>query len=58
MRHSIVRWLYLDDEVAHDSAVVGVHARTECVEDAGYPHLHLGLALVRIPVAVEKRRLG
>jgi hypothetical protein len=41
---------YLDDEVADDAAVVGVHAGAEGVEDAGHAHLQAQLRLVRVPV--------
>ena len=43
----------LDDEVAHDATVVGVHSRAEGVEDARHPDLHSGLALVGIPDRIK-----
>ena len=43
----------LDDEVRHDAAVVGVHARAVGVEDARHLDAQLVLAVV-----VEEQRLG
>jgi hypothetical protein len=40
---------HLNDEVAHYSAVVRVHAGAEGVEDAGHTHIHVGLSLVGVP---------
>jgi hypothetical protein len=38
----------LDDEVAHDAAVVGVHAGSEGVEDASYAHLCVSLGVIGV----------
>ena len=46
-----VKWehiKYLDDEVADDSAVVGVHAWAKGVEYARHTHLYVRLALVGV----------
>ena len=48
--------LYLDDEVAYDSAIIGVHAGTEGVEDTSYSDLNLGLTLIGIPTSTWVER--
>lgn len=45
---------HLNDEVAHYSAVVRVHAGAKGVEDAGHTHIHVGLSLVGVPKEREK----
>ena len=39
----------LNDEVADDSTIIGVHTRAECVENACHPDLDLGLTFISIP---------
>ena len=40
---------YLYDEVADDAAVIGMHSRTESVENSGHTNFHTGLAFVCVP---------
>lgn len=47
---------HLNDEVADDSTVVGVHARAESVENSGDAHLQVQLRLVGIPVRIMSKR--
>ena len=47
---------YLDDEVADHSAVVGVHAGPEGVEDAGHAHLQVQLRLVGVPATTQRKK--
>lgn len=44
----------LNDEIAHHSSVVGVHARAKCIEDSGDSDINIGLLLIGIPVKVEE----
>jgi hypothetical protein len=38
----------LNDKVAHDAAIVGMHAGTKCVEDACDAHFNIVLIFVRV----------
>lgn len=41
---------YLDDEIADDSAIIGVHAGAESVENTGNSNFNFSLTFIRIPI--------
>ena len=43
------RRINLYNKIAHDPPIIGMHSRTEGVEDTSHPHLHGGLAVICVP---------